>query len=86
ACLLILLTAWALYAIRLGTVIELFQVLGVVASPILALAAIQILRINTRFLPPELRPSLWRRVVLVLCFIAYGGITVALVINLLTKK
>ncbi len=86
ACLLILLTAWALYAIRLGTVIELFQVLGIVASPILALAAIQILRINTRFLPPELRPSLWRRVVLVLCFIAYGGITVALVINLLTKK
>jgi len=61
AVLLLVLTAWALNAIHLGGVIALFQVLGIVASPILALAAVQILRVNTRFLPVELQPAWWRR-------------------------
>ena len=79
AVLLLMLTAWALYAVQLGSVIDLFKVLGIVASPILALAAVQILRINTRFLPRELRPSIWRCLGFILCTIAYGGITVALI-------
>jgi hypothetical protein len=64
----------------------LFKILGVVASPILAVAAIQILRVNTRFLPPELRPSWWRRAALVLCSVCYGGIAVALVIDFLKSN
>ncbi len=85
AGLLLLLTAWALFAIHLGDVLQLFQVLGIVASPIMAVAAIQILRINTRFLPPEFRPPLWRRLALVLTALVYGGISVALVYDLLSK-
>jgi len=45
---LIVLTVWGLYSIHLGDVLELFKILGLVASPILALAAVQILRVNCR--------------------------------------
>ena len=79
AVLLLLLTTWAVFAVRMGTVLQLFEVLGVIACPIMAIGAIQILRVNTRFLPVELRPPLWRRLGLVLCALVYGGITVALV-------
>lgn len=82
AGLLGLLTVWALFAIHLGSVLQLFTVLGILASPIMAVAAVQILRINTRFLPREFRPPLWRRAALVLCVFAYGGISIALLINM----
>lgn len=72
------LTVWALISIHFGSVLDLFKVLGVVANPIMAIAAVQILRVNTRFLPPELRPSWWRRLALVLCAVCYGSITVML--------
>lgn len=82
AVLLLILTCWAVFAVRIGTVIQLFEVLGVVACPILAFASIQILRVNTKFLPPEIRPALWRRIGLVICSVAYGGFAIALVIKL----
>lgn len=84
ACLLALVTCWALFAIHLGSVLKLFKVLGIVASPIMAIAAIQILRVNTRFLPPECRPVWWRKLALVLAAIGYGGISIALLLNLLS--
>lgn len=83
AVLLLILTMWAVYAVRLGTVLKLFEVLGVVACPIMCIGSLQILRVNTRFLPPELRPAWWRRIGLVLCAIAYGGFSVAIIIKLL---
>ena len=83
AGLLLILTTWAVFAVRMGTVIQLFEVLGVVACPIMAFASIQILLVNTRFLPPALRPQMWRRVGLVLCSVAYGGFTIALILKLL---
>lgn len=81
AVLLLLLTTWAVFAVRMGTVLQLFEVLGVIACPIMAVAALQILRVNTRFLPKEVRPALWRQIGLVLCSLAYGGFTVALIIK-----
>jgi hypothetical protein len=81
AAVLLALTCWAVYAVRLGTVIQLFEVLGVVACPILAFAAVQILRVNTRFLPKELQPRLWQRVGLVCCSLVYGGIAIALIVK-----
>jgi hypothetical protein len=78
AALLGILLIWALIAIHLGSVLNLFKVLGIVASPIMSLAAIQILRVNTRFLPPDLRPAWWRQVGLVLVTVVYGGLTIAL--------
>lgn len=86
AVLLIALTGWALYAIQLGSVLQLFKVLGIVAAPILAIAAMQILRVNLRFLPPELRPSIWRCIGLVLCTLAYGGITMAQLAKMIMTK
>jgi hypothetical protein len=86
AALLIALTGWALYAIQLGSVLQLFKVLGIVAAPILAIAAVQILRVNLRFLPPELRPSMWRCIGLVLCTLAYGGITLAQIAKMIMAK
>jgi hypothetical protein len=54
------------------SVLSLFKVLGLLASPILAVGAFQILRVNTRFLPKEIQPPLWRRICLVLCGLVYG--------------
>ncbi|MDX1968472.1 MAG: Nramp family divalent metal transporter [Planctomycetaceae bacterium] len=85
AGLLVILTAWALIAIHFGNVLDLFKVLGIVATPIMAIAAVQILRVNRRFLPPEFRPPLWREMVLLGSVVVYGGIAVALVWNLLPK-
>jgi hypothetical protein len=83
ATLLMILTSWAVFAVRFGTVIQLFEVLGVIACPIMAIASLQILRVNTQFLPKELRPALWRRIGLVACSIVYGGLTIALIVKLL---
>jgi hypothetical protein len=83
AILLLVLTIWAVYAVRLGTVLKLFEVLGVVACPIMSIGAIQIWRVNTRFLPRELRPALWRQIGLILCSVAYGGFAIAIIWKLL---
>ena len=72
------LTVWAVIAVHMGSVLDLFKILGIVANPIMAIAAVQILRVNTRFLPKEVRPPLWRQAGLVLCALAYGGMTLAL--------
>ncbi len=85
AILLTALVVWGLYSIHLGTVLKLFKVLGIVANPILALAAIQIWRVNTTLLPPEVRPPLWRQIGLWLCALVYGGLTVAMIVDQLRK-
>lgn len=79
AVLLVTLTTWALVSIHWGGALTLFKVLGIVAGPILALAALHIWRVNTRFLPRELRPAWWRQALLGLCAAFYGGISAALV-------
>lgn len=86
ATLLGVLTVWAVFAVHLGSVLDLFKILGIVANPIMAIAAVQILRVNTRFLPKEVRPPLWRQAGLVLCALAYGGMTVALIWNMMNPK
>lgn len=78
---LLVLTVWGLVSIHFGNVLQLFTILGVLASPIMALAAVQILRVNRRFLPRDVRPPLWREAALVLCAVVYGAITVAVVVD-----
>ena len=63
--------------------LSLFKIIGIMASPIMAVAAIQILRVNTRLLPKPIRPPWWRIVGLMLCAVFYGGISVGLIINVL---
>ncbi|MDA1211126.1 MAG: Nramp family divalent metal transporter [Planctomycetota bacterium] len=75
-------TGRGLFVFRLGTAMDLFQVLGVIANFILTLAAIQVYRINTRLLPPELRPNWFRRGGLIACAAFYGLFCLAIVGNL----
>jgi hypothetical protein len=83
AVLLGLLTVWGLISVNLGSAVDLFKVLGLVASPMMALAAFLILRVNLRFLPREVRPPLWRCIALSVCALVYGGITLVSAVDLL---
>ncbi len=73
AGLLSIFITWGIIALAIGdSALSLFKILGLLASPILAIGAFQILRVNTRFLPKEIRPPAWRQVCLVLCGLIYG--------------
>ena len=72
---LALLTVWGLVAVNFGDVLELFKVLAIVANPVLAIGAVQILLVNRRFLPKAMRPPLWRQAALVAAAVVYGSIT-----------
>ena len=79
ASILMAVITWGVVALAIGeNAISLFKILGAMASPILAIAAIQILRVNTRFLPPDIRPPLWRRIGLVMCGLFYGLVSLML--------
>jgi hypothetical protein len=81
-----LFTSWGVVSLGLGeTSLGFFKVLGAVAGPVLAVAAFQILRVNTRFLPPEIRPSLWRRAALVLCGLGYAVLAVVSLVSLVAS-
>jgi hypothetical protein len=86
ATILLAFTVWALFSANLGGVLELFTVLGIVANPIMAIAAVQILRVNTRFLPKEIQPPYWRQAGLIVCALFYGGLTAALIWSIMTAK
>ena len=78
-------SAMGIVVLSLGdNALSLFKILGVFAGPILAVGAFQILRVNTRFLPKEVRPPMWRRVALIGCGLFYGLITITLIVKQLT--
>ena len=79
--LLLLFTAWGLITTQWGTAMWLFQALGVVASVVLALGAIQILRVNTKLLPVELRPGLWTQAGLLVCALFYAVMFAAVLLR-----
>jgi hypothetical protein len=86
AATLLAVITWGVVALAIGeNAISLFKVLGAMASPILAIAAIQILRVNTRFLPKELQPPMWRKIGLVACGVFYGFVAVMLGYDLISK-
>jgi hypothetical protein len=79
--LLIGFTFWGAITVQFGSAMTLFRALGVVAGPVLCLAALQILRVNSTLLPPELRPPLWRRLGLIACAIFYACMAIAVLIG-----
>ncbi len=84
--LLLLFTSWGVVSLSLGgSALSLFKVLGAVACPVLAVAAFQILRVNARFLPREIRPPLWRRAALALCGVVYSALAIASLVSLFTS-
>jgi hypothetical protein len=77
AALLAIFVAWGVVALAIGdSVVSLFKILGLVATPILAIGAFQIFRVNMRFLPVEIRPPVWRRACLLLCGVIYAILAV----------
>lgn len=70
-------TLWGMGAARSGTAMELMKLMGNIAGFISAVASIQLLVVNTRLLPKELQPPLWRRIALVACSVFYGSLFVA---------
>ena len=65
-------TGWALVTLWSASPMELFKVLANIAGLVLAIAGVQIFRVNRRFLPRELRPPLWREVMLLACSLFYA--------------
>ena len=63
---------WGILALRLAQPFFMLQIGANVAGFIFIVASIHLLYINTRLLPPELRPPLWRRVALVLMSAFYA--------------
>jgi hypothetical protein len=64
--------AWALVALQLSTPIGLLQLGANVASGAFVVTSLHLLYINTRLLPPALRPPMWRRAALVFMAAFYG--------------
>ncbi len=62
---------WGIIALRLAQPFFLLQIGANVAGFIFIVASIHLLYINTRLLPRELRPPLWRRAALVLMSLFY---------------
>jgi len=58
-------------ALGLAKPIVLLQISANIAGAIFVVASLHLLYINTRLLPPALRPPLWRRVALVAMCVFY---------------
>ena len=63
---------WGVIALALAAPIVLLQVGANIAGVAFIIASLHLLYINTRLLPPELRPPLWRRIAMVAMAVFYG--------------
>jgi hypothetical protein len=63
---------WGVVALRLAQPIVLLQIGANIAGVIFVVASLHLLYVNTRLLPRELRPPMWRRIGLVGMALFYG--------------
>ena len=63
---------WGVIALRVAPPIVLLQLSANTAGVVLLIASLHLLYVNTRLLPRELRPPLWRRAALVGMALFYG--------------
>jgi len=69
---LLLFSVWGIIVIRSASPFQLFKILANMAGIVLMIAGVQIFLVNRRFLPPVLRPPLWREAGLLLCSAFYA--------------
>jgi hypothetical protein len=62
---LAVLVVWGIIALRLAQPIVLLKIGANVAGAVFVISAPHLLYVNTRILPPHVRPPMWRRVALV---------------------
>jgi hypothetical protein len=63
---------WGIIALRLAQPVVLLQISANVAGVVFIIASLHLLYVNTRLLPPRLRPPMWRRLALVAMALFYG--------------
>jgi hypothetical protein len=63
---------WGLIAMQIAQPIVLLQLGANIAGLVFVIAAPHLLYINTRLLPPHVRPPMWRRIALVVMTLFYG--------------
>jgi hypothetical protein len=69
---LAILVVWGIIALRLAQPIVLLKIGANVAGAVFVIAAPHLLYVNTRILPPHVRPPMWRRVALVMMAVFYA--------------
>jgi hypothetical protein len=80
---LMLAASWGIIALRLAQPIILLQIAANVAGFVFVVATLHLLYVNTRLLPPAVRPSLARCAVLVAMSLFYGFFVVQAATSLL---
>lgn len=70
---LILVALWGVVALRLAQPIVLLQLGANMAGIVFVISSLHVLWVNTRLLPQELRPPMWRRCALVFMAVFYGA-------------
>ena len=63
---------WGVIALRLAQPIVLLQIGANIAGVIFVISSLHLLYVNTRLLPREIRPPVWRRAMLVVMALFYG--------------
>jgi hypothetical protein len=76
--------AWGVIALRFAQPIILLQIGANMAGFVLVVGSIHLLYINTHLLPTQIRPPMWRRVMLVAMTLFYGFFVVRSFATLLT--
>jgi hypothetical protein len=69
---LAVIVAWGVFALKLAAPVVLLQISANVAGVVFVFATPHLLYVNTRLLPPELRPPMWRRGALVAMTLFYA--------------
>jgi hypothetical protein len=69
---LIVFSIWGVIVIRSASPFTLFKILANMAGIVLMIAGVQIFLVNRRFLPPAVRPPVWREAGLLLCSAFYA--------------
>jgi hypothetical protein len=69
---LVVITAWGIIALRLTQPIILLSLSANMAGIVFIISSLHLLYVNTRLLPIELRPPMWRRLALVALSVFYG--------------
>jgi hypothetical protein len=69
---LALIVVWGIVALRLAQPIVLLQIGANIAGVIFIIASLHLLYVNTRLLPPHVRPPMWRRAMLVVMALFYA--------------
>ena len=83
--LLLVFSAWGLFAVHLGSAMTLFKYLGTMAGVVMSIAGVQLYLVNTRLLPRELQPSWWRKAALLICSLSYGAMSLVAGYDIVSK-